>query len=203
MKFPRKLNKEKKLQYCAYIRQGDTQESAAQKVGVSSPNTIRNEIQRDPDFGLAIEQAIADCNATKVNELTHSLFKRCIGFDYEETKIRYKYDSDGKPYTASKEVVTKYYPPDTTALIFALKNLDPEHWEDKVKNQIEAVAQKEQEESQYRIDDIPEDMLIRIADTLQDAAAKRMLESKDEVQTSAATSTELIEVIKDENEEVQ
>lgn len=54
-----------------------------------------------------------------------SLFRRAMGYEHDEVDIK----------VVDKEIVMtpirKYYPPDTTAMIFWLKNRNPEQWRDK------------------------------------------------------------------------
>lgn len=74
----------------------------------------------------------AFCHALKVGKveaderIERSLFSRAIGYEHEEVDIR----------VIDKEIVQtpirKYYPPDTTAAIFWLKNRRPAEWRDKV-----------------------------------------------------------------------
>ena len=59
-----------------------------------------------------------------------SLFSRAIGYEHDEVDIR----------VVNGEIVQtpirKYYPPDTTAGIFWLKNRRPDEWRDKVQNEV-------------------------------------------------------------------
>lgn len=81
-------------------------------------------------------------------ELEKALFKRAEGFIAEEKQVTK--DSDGK---IIKETVTeKHYVPDTTALIFSLKNIYGEKYKDRVEtvtdininvNQIQSLSNEE------------------------------------------------------------
>lgn len=55
-------------------------------------------------------------------EVENALFKSAIGYERTETVI----DSKGFEHT-----ITKWYPPNITAIIFYLKNRKPEQWRDK------------------------------------------------------------------------
>lgn len=59
----------------------------------------------------------------------HSLYCRAMGYSHEETDIR----------VVNNEIVMtpmiKHYPPDTTAMIFWLKNRKPAEWRDKVQQE--------------------------------------------------------------------
>lgn len=77
------------------------------------------------------------CDALKVskeiadNQVERSLFARANGYEHDEVDIR----------VISGEVVQtpirKFYPPDTVACIFWLKNRRPDLWRDKVEAAVE------------------------------------------------------------------
>ena len=85
------------------------------------PATIDDWIARFPDFAMALKQGrdIADATAAE------RLFQRAIGFSHEVEKV---VQSGGKPLTVK---YTERYPPDTTALVFWLRNRQPGRWRDK------------------------------------------------------------------------
>lgn len=73
----------------------------------------------------------AFCHALKIGKVEsderveRSLFSRAIGYEHDEVDIR----------VVNQEIIQtpikKYYPPDTTAAIFWLKNRKPGEWRDK------------------------------------------------------------------------
>ena len=73
---------------------------------------------------INIPKEIAD---TKVEQ---SLYRRAMGYEHDEVDIR----------VVNGEIVEtpirKYYPPDTSAMIFWLKNRKKEEWRDKVEQEI-------------------------------------------------------------------
>jgi len=74
-------------------------------------------------------------------EIENSLFKRAVGFTYEETKIIIeptgKVDNKGNPITKRRvEKTTKHVIPYTTAIIFYLKNRKSQDWHDRKQNDI-------------------------------------------------------------------
>lgn len=68
---------------------------------------------------IKVPKALAD------ERVEQSLFRRAMGYEHDEVDIK----------VVDKEIVMtpirKYYPPDTTAMIFWLKNRNPEQWRDK------------------------------------------------------------------------
>lgn len=73
----------------------------------------------------------AFCHALKIGKLEsddrveRSLFARATGYEHDEVDIRV---IEGK---IVQTPIRKYYPPDTTAGIFWLKNRKPAEWRDK------------------------------------------------------------------------
>jgi hypothetical protein len=58
-----------------------------------------------------------------------SLYERALGYNHPQDKI---FNDSGKPLIVP---TIKHYPPDTTAMIFWLKNRQPEDWRDKVETE--------------------------------------------------------------------
>lgn len=60
-----------------------------------------------------------------------ALYRRAIGYDYEETTTRVLVGENGAGNITQVTKVKKHIAPDTTAQIFWLKNRKPENWRDK------------------------------------------------------------------------
>ena len=58
-------------------------------------------------------------------DVAQRLYERAMGYEHAETKF---FHHQGKIVSVE---TTTYYPPDTTAAIFWLKNRQPENWRDK------------------------------------------------------------------------
>lgn len=99
------------------------------KIFKVTPSTISLWMKKYPEFSGAIKAGKDEFNlATAEN----CLFKRLRGYRYKETTK----ENVVNPITKELEltvtkVVTKEVPPSDTALIFFLKNRDPERWRDK------------------------------------------------------------------------
>ena len=75
-------------------------------------------------------------------EVENALLKRALGYKYEEKTYESIYNKELDIYTERlTKRVTKQVAPDTTALIFWLKNRKPKQWRDKV--DIEGESNKE------------------------------------------------------------
>ena len=105
-------------------KQGLTEEQVALKCGVAY-STFRTYIKQFPALISALKKAKEDL----VIELEKSLYKRAIGYEYEETEVVVTKNEDGssKPMKVVKK--KKHIIPDVGAIIFALTNLAPEAWE--------------------------------------------------------------------------
>ena len=63
-------------------------------------------------------------------EIENMLLKRAKGYEYEETVEEVTEAPNGEK-TKHKRITKKHMPPDTTALIYWLKNRKPEQWRDR------------------------------------------------------------------------
>lgn len=59
-------------------------------------------------------------------EVENALYKRALGYDFEETKV--EVEANGKKKITN---ITRHIAPDVTAQIFWLKNRRPDKWRDK------------------------------------------------------------------------
>lgn len=64
------------------------------------------------------------------DEVVSALYKRALGYDVEETVTEVKVSPSGAAQTTYVKKVKKHVPPDTTAMIFWLKNRTKE-WSDR------------------------------------------------------------------------
>ena len=103
-----------------WVKSGATEKEICTALGiaVSTFNVYKNEHSE-------LSDALREGRQTIVLDIKAALFKRAMGFEYEEKKGVKK---DGE--LVSMEVNIKYYPPDTTAAAMLLRNYDKE-WRDK------------------------------------------------------------------------
>lgn len=99
---------------------GATDKDLAEFFNVTE-QTINNWKTKHPEFfeSLNAGKEVADAKVEK------ALFERATGYETKESKVVFE---DGK---ADYIELPKYYPPDTTACIFWLKNRRPEQWREK------------------------------------------------------------------------
>ena len=106
-------------------RDGMTEEQICKKldVGVSTFNRYKNQYRE-------LREALKKGKEHLIEELEDSLYKKAMGFEYEEVKTYILQGDDGK--TRQKvEKHKRYAQPDTGAIAFALKNLAPDKWKDR------------------------------------------------------------------------
>ena len=86
-----------------------------------SETTINNWKNQHPEFLESINEGkeIADCQVAK------SLYQRALGYEHPDTHVS---NYQGK---ITLTELTKYYPPETTAAIFWLKNRQSGKWRDR------------------------------------------------------------------------
>ena len=132
-----------------YASQSLTNAEVAQILDISESSFYR--LMAEPEFKAAYEKGIDN----RKYELEKALFKRAEGFTAQEVKI----ETDEKGNVTKKIVTDKHYVPDSTALIFALKNV----YSDKYKDRIESVNTVNINVSQ--IQNLPDEELLKYVGT--------------------------------------
>ena len=123
----------------SWASDGLTNEQIAKNIGVSR-QTLDNWCKKHVDILDAIKKG----RAPVVRELENALIRKAQGFEYEEVTTEMWVDDNGeKRQKVSKH--KKYSAPDTSALIFLLKNYKPNkyrNYNDLTKKQIETEMRK-------------------------------------------------------------
>lgn len=168
-----KYNKQTVEAICGFIRDGDSQKLACKKVGIGD-STFHDWIKAKPEFSECIKKAKEEFQATITGKLEATLWKRAMGYEVTETETEYVSDVDGNPKIKSQKSKVKHIQPDTGALIFALTNVSPDKW--KNRQRVETVDAKdvEKDEPRYNFDEVPRELLFKIADELQKGEHERI-----------------------------
>ena len=105
----------------SWARMGLTDEQIAKNMGVNK-TTLYDWIKKFPDISNSIKKGKAPIDF----EVENALFKRAIGYEYEEVETTIE-EIDGKQRKRIKKI-KKVALPETSAMIFWLKNRKPEQW---------------------------------------------------------------------------
>jgi len=92
-----------------------------------NPETYKKYLRNNRDFYDKIWELKFEFDVEVVEE---SLKKRANGFEYEEVHTEVNEDKNGQQRKSVKRI-KKFIPPDTTAMIFILKNRNSKKWRDK------------------------------------------------------------------------
>ena len=116
--------KDKLIQIEGWAKEGLTDEQIAHKMNIGI-RTLYEWKVKFPEFSQSLKKG----KEVSDYEVERTLFNRALGYEYEETKIT----EELKDGVASKKIEKskKKLAPDTTAIIFWLKNRKPEVWRDK------------------------------------------------------------------------
>ena len=127
----------------SWASDGLTNEDIAHNMGIAR-QTLNNWCKKYP----SIMDALKKGREPVVRKLENSLIKKAQGFEYEEVTTEMWVDDNGeKRQKVSKH--KKYSAPDTSALIFLLKNYKPNkyrNYNDLTKKQIEAELRRTEAE---------------------------------------------------------
>lgn len=131
-KFQEWLTEEALLRIRGWAKDGLTEEQIAYNMGIGR-RTLFSWKNRYEPISLALKESkeIAD------RHVENALYKRALGYDYEETETFVTTDSAGREQKRIKRV-KKSALPDVAAQIFWLKNRKPERWRDKRNVELDA-----------------------------------------------------------------
>jgi hypothetical protein len=132
---PSAYDPDKNILVEGWARDGLTNEQIAHNLGITV-KTLYEWQNKYSEFRNALK------NGKEVVDrlVENALFKRAMGYDYEEVTREPLYhpitgepilDKKGKPKVVVTKVIRKQVNPDTTAQIFWLKNRKPGEWRDK------------------------------------------------------------------------
>jgi hypothetical protein len=110
-----------------WARDGLTEDEIAAKLGICR-DTLFEWKKKYPELSDALKESKDAADG----QVEMSLFKRAVGYEYEETKVIAT--KDGKAVKVEK--TKKHVAPDVTAQIFWLKNRQRQKWCDVVKQEI-------------------------------------------------------------------
>lgn len=138
------LTEEGLLKLKELARGGYSDRQIYEEIGISK-QTFYDWCKRFPDF---LDHIKKGREPVKI-KVEDAFYSRCEWREVTETRKEVFVDSSGKE---SKKVVnqTRWIPPDSAILIFALKNLDPKKWRDKPAEDTSKLASDEEFEAMVK-----------------------------------------------------
>lgn len=117
-------SKDNLIRIAAWARDGLSEAQIAKNLGVSYMTFRR--AKKDPEYGKQICAALIQTKDVVDMEVENMLYKRAMGYSYDEVKEEYEMG-----ILTKRTVIKKTVPPDTMAQIFWLKNRQPQKWRDR------------------------------------------------------------------------
>lgn len=165
-----KYNPEIVQKICQYIEQGETNEHAAELAGVSK-QTFYEWLNTKVDFSDAVKKAKEEYRHWLHNDILadaeRSLKVLINGTEYEEIKTEYEQNptNPDAPRIKKQSRTTKKILPNPTAVIFALCNRDPEHWQNRIQQDINGKIETENQ-THLDLSSVPDELLGQVIDAI-------------------------------------
>lgn len=160
---------ERVARICRAIERGETDETAAKYGGISVA-TFYEWKNSKSEFLEAVKKAKAAFEDWQMNgileDARNSLKTLICGQEYEEIKTEYENDSLGNPKIKKQTRTKKKILPNATAVIFALCNRDPEHWQNRVSQELTGKLETETK-SDLSLKNVPDELLSKVIDAIR------------------------------------
>lgn len=154
---------------CEALAKGETQDTAYRLAGISN-ETYYRWLKENSEFSNAVKKAQAEFQDWQMNGILEdarkSLKTLICGQEYEEIKTEYENDKNGQPRIKKQTRVTKKILPNPTAVIFALCNRDPEHWKNRVEQEVSGKMEVEQTGKPVSLEKVPDALLAQVIDAI-------------------------------------
>lgn len=119
----------------------------------------------DADFADRVKKAEQEYqdwyDSQLVVECKRSLIELVRGYEWDETTTETIPGRDGKTTVTKTKVVHKRAAPNPTAIIFALCNRDPEHWQNRVNNELSGKIETESKPG-ITLANVPDELLAQV-----------------------------------------
>lgn len=155
---------------CQALRNGCTDLDAARAAGISK-DTFYEWIKTAPDFADLVKKAKREFQEWEfygiLADAKKSLKTLICGIEYEETKTELvREQGKGEMKIVKQTKTTKRVPPSATAIIFALCNRDPEHWQNRVASDITAKVDADTK-ADVSLASVPDDLLAQVLECIK------------------------------------
>lgn len=153
---------------CKAIAAGKSYKDAFTAARVSKA-TFYAHLANDSDFLDRVKKAEQEYqdwyDSQLVVDCKRSLTELVRGYEWDETTTESVTGKDGKTKITKTKVVHKKAAPNPTAIIFALCNRDPEHWQNRVNNELSGKIETETK-SNLSLANVPDDLLAKVIDAI-------------------------------------
>ena len=154
---------------CKAIAAGRSYKEAYTAARISKP-VFYARLASDKDFQDKVRKAEAEYqewyDSQIVIDCKRSLLELIRGYEYDETTTETGTDGrTGKPVT-KKKVVHKKVGPNATAIIFALCNRDPEHWQNRINNELSGKIETENTGKGVSLVNVPDELLSQVIEAI-------------------------------------
>lgn len=153
---------------CDALARGETQETAYKLAGIVA-DTYYRWLKEHSEFSDAVKKAQAAFQDWQMNGILEdarkSLKTLICGQEYEEIKTEYENDKNGNQRIKKQIRITKKVLPNPTAVIFALCNRDPEHWQNRVNTELSGKVETETK-SNVSLANVPDELLAKVIDAI-------------------------------------
>jgi len=152
---------------CKAIAEGKTYESAFKAARVAK-TAFYAHLKSDTDFKNRVKKAEQEFNeyfdANIVSLSKRSLVELIAGYEWDEITTETIPDKNGKKIIKTKKVHKKAAP-NTTAVIFALCNRDPEHWKNRVEQEVTGKIETETKQT-LSLANVSDELLGKVIDAI-------------------------------------
>lgn len=129
---------------CAELEQGRSAKDTCRRVNIAE-DTFYTWMKEHPEFAERVKAARKVYDDWERNELVKdcklSLKELIRGAEVTDTQTEYEPGKDGEPRIRRQITKTRRQAPNATAIIFALSNRDPEHWQNKYTQELTGKVQ--------------------------------------------------------------
>lgn len=154
---------------CKAIAAGKSHKDAFTAARVGHDSFYRH-LRDDSDFSDKVKKAEQEYqewyDSQLVVDCKRSLLELICGYEWDETTTETAPGKDGKGTVTKTKVVHKKAAPNATAIIFALCNRDPEHWQNRVSQDVNGKIDVEQKGQGVSLANVPDDLLAKVIDAI-------------------------------------
>ena len=154
---------------CKAIAAGKSYKDAFTAARVGHDSFYRH-LRDDSDFSDKVKRAEKQYqewyDSQLVVDCKRSLQELICGYEWDETTTETAPGKDGKGTVTKTKVVHKKAAPNATAIIFALCNRDPEHWQNRVSQDVNGKIDVEQKGQGVSLANVPDSLLAQVIDAI-------------------------------------